>query len=689
MGLLFERFLSRERAEPPDIDLDIEHERREEVIQHVYAKYGRDARGDGGERHPLPRRARRCATSARRSASPRPRSIALAKLLAHYGDVDGRGARAGRARSRSCPRTSTCCGSPPRSSTSRATSRSTPAASCSATSRCTTLVPIENATMPEPHRHPVGQGRRRGPRAVQGRPARPRRAAPARTSCFDLLREHRGVELSMATIPADDAATYDMICARRHGRRVPDREPRADGDAAAPASPRTLLRPRDRGQHRAPGPDHRAAWCIRTCAAAAGEEPVDYPHPCLEPVLEKTLGVPLFQEQVMRLAMVAADYTPGEADQLRRDMAAWRRSGRIEQHRERLIARMTAKGIAPEFAERVFEQIRGFGEYGFPESHAASFALIAYATAWLRVPSPGGVHLLAAQRAADGLLLAGDDRRGRQAPRRRGPCRSTCTHSALGLHAGERGRAVFRAHGAALREGAGRGTGPAHRRRARERAVRVDRGLRASARGSTRARSAGSPRPARSTALEPSRRERAVAGARLRARTPAVPLHLAHAERAPRFAALDALETIGWDYRDDEPQHARPSARAAARDAPRAQAPRRARRSRDARRRSACATPGIVICRQRPGTAVGRRVHDARGRDRLRERRRLEPGVRGPRDPGEDGELPRRDAASCRSRTASCTSSPSRSGSRASSASPRPARATTSTDLTSRTAGRS
>jgi error-prone DNA polymerase len=111
---------------------------------------------------------------------------------------------------------------------------------------------------------------------------------------------------------------------------------------------------------------------------------VEYPHPSLKPVLEKTLGVPLFQEQVMRLAMIAADYTPGEADQLRRDMAAWHRTGRMERHRERLITRMQAKGIAVEFAERVFEQIRGFGEYGFPESHAASFALIAYATAWLK-----------------------------------------------------------------------------------------------------------------------------------------------------------------------------------------------------------------------------------------------------------------------------------------------------------------
>jgi error-prone DNA polymerase len=119
-----------------------------------------------------------------------------------------------------------------------------------------------------------------------------------------------------------------------------------------------------------------------------GRERIDYPHPSLEPILRKTLGVPLFQEQVMRLAMVAADYTPGEADQLRRDMATWRSHGPMEQHRGKLVGRMVAKGIAPEFAERVFAQIKGFGEYGFPESHAASFALIAYATSWLKCHHP-------------------------------------------------------------------------------------------------------------------------------------------------------------------------------------------------------------------------------------------------------------------------------------------------------------
>jgi error-prone DNA polymerase len=186
----------------------------------------------------------------------------------------------------------------------------------------------------------------------------------------------------MATIPAEDPETYDMICAadtlgtfqiesRAQMSMLPRLRPRTFYDLVVEVS---IVRP---------GPI--AGGMVHPyLRRRRGLEEVTYPHPCLRPVLEKTLGVPLFQEQVMRLAVVAADYTPGEADQLRRDMAAWRRSGRIEKHRVRLIDRMEQKGIGREFGERVFEQIRGFGEYGFPESHAASFALIAYATSWLR-----------------------------------------------------------------------------------------------------------------------------------------------------------------------------------------------------------------------------------------------------------------------------------------------------------------
>ena len=186
----------------------------------------------------------------------------------------------------------------------------------------------------------------------------------------------------MATIPAEDTAVFDMICksdtvgvfqieSRAQMAMLPRLKPRNFYDLVIEIS---IVRP---------GPI-TGGMVHPYLRRRSRKEPVEYPHPSLAPVLEKTLGVPLFQEQVMRLAVVAADYTPGEADQLRRDMAAWHRTGRMERHRERLITRMQAKGIAPQFAERVFEQIRGFGEYGFPESHAASFALIAYATAWLK-----------------------------------------------------------------------------------------------------------------------------------------------------------------------------------------------------------------------------------------------------------------------------------------------------------------
>jgi len=200
--------------------------------------------------------------------------------------------------------------------------------------------------------------------------------------CFDLIEQHQGESLTLATIPPDDEPTFEMIRAgdtvgvfqiesRAQMSMLPRLKPRNYYDLVIEVS---IVRP---------GPI-TGGMVHPYLRRKNGEEEVTYPHPSLEPVLKKTLGIPLFQEQVMQLAIVAADYTPGEADQLRRDMAAWRKSGRIERHRERLISRMVAKGIEPEFAMRVFEQIRGFGEYGFPESHAASFALIAYATSYLR-----------------------------------------------------------------------------------------------------------------------------------------------------------------------------------------------------------------------------------------------------------------------------------------------------------------
>ncbi|CAM5341362.1 Error-prone DNA polymerase OS=Rhodanobacter lindaniclasticus OX=75310 GN=dnaE2 PE=3 SV=1 [Rhodanobacter lindaniclasticus] len=204
--------------------------------------------------------------------------------------------------------------------------------------------------------------------------------------CLDLLRAHRGQDYTMATLPAEDPATYRMI-------------QRADtvGVFQIESRAQMAMLPRHRPENFydlviqvaivRPGPiqgDMVHPYLRRR----RGEEPVDYPSEDLKAVFERTLGVPLFQEQVMKLAIVAAGYTAGEADQLRRAMAAWKRHGGMEHHRERIIRGMLERGYTAEFAARLFEQIKGFGSYGFPESHAASFAGIVYASCWLKCHEP-------------------------------------------------------------------------------------------------------------------------------------------------------------------------------------------------------------------------------------------------------------------------------------------------------------
>ncbi len=381
--LLFERFLSRERHEPPDIDLDIMHARREEVIQHVYRKYGRD-------------RAAMVANVVRYRGRSAVREVGkalglsetaidrLARLMSHYGPLDAAGlAHAGLDPAsplhehlfRLCEQIQDC----PRHLSIH------PGGFLLGHEPVHDLVPIENATMPD---RTVIQWDKDDLEDL-GLFKVDLLGLGALTQLdlgFRMLDRHYGRELSLDRIPQDDPQTYDQICrsdtvgvfqieSRAQMAMLPRLRPRQYYDLVVEVS---IVRP---------GPI-TGGMVHPYLRRRRGEEPVVYPHPCLEPVLRKTLGVPLFQEQVMKLAMVAADYTPGEADQLRRDMAAWRRSGRIERHRDRLVSRMLAKGIAREFAERVFDQIRGFGEYGFPESHAASFALIAYATAWLRCHYP-------------------------------------------------------------------------------------------------------------------------------------------------------------------------------------------------------------------------------------------------------------------------------------------------------------
>jgi error-prone DNA polymerase len=382
LDLLFERFLSRERAEPPDIDLDIEHRRREEVIQWMYGEYGRDHAAMVA--NVIRYRTRSAVREVGKVLGlPLTALDRLSKLLGSRFIDLGRDAleHVGLAAPlqthllrlvdeiRDFPRHLSIH----------------PGGFLLGRDPISTLVPIENASMA-------------GRTVVQwdkysiedlGLFKVDLLGLGAMTQthlCFDLLRRHYDVDLDMAKVPMDDRATMEMISradtvgvfqieSRAQMSMLPRLRPRCFYDLVIEVA---IIRP---------GPIQGGMVHPYLCRRDGRETP-DYPHPSLERVLGKTLGVPIFQEQVMKIAMVVADYTPGEADQLRRDMAAWRSSGRIERHRDRLIPRMEKNGIDATFAERIFDQIRGFGEYGFPESHAASFALIAYTTAYLKCHYP-------------------------------------------------------------------------------------------------------------------------------------------------------------------------------------------------------------------------------------------------------------------------------------------------------------
>lgn len=204
--------------------------------------------------------------------------------------------------------------------------------------------------------------------------------------CFGLIERYRGTQWTLATLPKEDPATYAMI-SRADTIGAFQIESRAQMAMLPRLRPNTFYDLVIQVAIVRPGPiqgDMVHPYLRRR----NGEEPIDYPSDELKPVFERTLGVPLFQEQVMELAIVAAEYTPGEADELRRSMAAWKRHGGLEPHRQRLTSRMLEKGYTQAFTERIFRQIEGFGSYGFPESHAASFALLAYASCWLKCHEP-------------------------------------------------------------------------------------------------------------------------------------------------------------------------------------------------------------------------------------------------------------------------------------------------------------
>jgi error-prone DNA polymerase len=389
-AMLFERFVSKERNEPPDIDVDFEHQRREEVIQYIYAKYGREraalaaavityrTRGalrDAGralgfplaaierlagnlawwdKREELPQR---CAEAGLDPDDPGvQRWLGVAKMLIGFprhltqhvgGFVISRG-------------------------------------------RLDRLVPVENAAMPE---RTVIQWDKDDIDAL-GLMKVDVLALGMLSAIRRMLAEvaqRRGQPFRLSDVPAEDAATYEMVSradtvgvfqieSRAQMAMLPRLRPACFYDLVIEVA---LVRP-------GPIQGNMVHPYLRR---RQGLEPVEYPSEAVREVLSRTLGVPIFQEQAMQIAIVAAGFTPGEADQLRRAMAAWRRKGGLEPFRERLLDGMKSRGYADEFAEALYRQIQGFGEYGFPESHAASFALLVYVSAWLKRHEPAAFLL--------------------------------------------------------------------------------------------------------------------------------------------------------------------------------------------------------------------------------------------------------------------------------------------------------
>ena len=385
MSMLVERFISRERNEPPDIDVDFEHERREEVIQYIYEKYGRH---------------RAALTATVISYRPRSAIRDVGKVLG-LGDLqvdrmarsihwwDGKQIEPERIREAGFNPDSPLIhklmvlvreliGFP------RHLSQHVGGFVISE-GALAHLVPVENAAM-------------EGRTVIQwdkddlddlgllkvdvlglGMLSAIRRS-------FELMESFYGKRLTMAAVPAEDPKVYDMICradtmgvfqieSRAQMSMLPRLRPRCYYDLVIEVA---IIRP---------GPI-QGGMVHPYLRRRSGEEPVSYPSEEVRKVLERTLGVPIFQEQAMQLAVVAAGFTPGEADQLRRAMAAWKRRGGLGPFEDRLTSGMRARGYSPEFARQIFNQIRGFGEYGFPESHSAGFALLVYVSAWLKCHAP-------------------------------------------------------------------------------------------------------------------------------------------------------------------------------------------------------------------------------------------------------------------------------------------------------------
>ncbi len=459
--LIFERFISRERGEPPDIDVDFEHERREEVIQWIYARYGRHRAG---------------LTATVIHFRSRAAIREVGKVMGLSQDVIARlsgqiwgwsSAPPGEDRLRDA-------GIDPAASRVALTTRligeiigfprhlSQHVGGFVITQgRLDELCPIENAAMEdrtviEWDKDDIDAlGLLKVDILALGMLTCIRKA-------FGLLEDHRGQHLTLANVPPEDSRVYDMLC-RADAVGVFQVESRAQLNFLPRMLPRQFYDLVCEVAIVRPGPI-QGGMVHPFINRRQGKEPVEDLGPAMMEVLGRTYGVPLFQEQAMQIAVVAAGFSAAEADRLRRSLATFKRMGTIGAFRERFISGMLARGYAADFAQRCFAQIEGFGSYGFPESHAASFARLVYISAWLKCHHPGGLHLRASEQPADGLLCPGTT--GARCARARGRGAARFGQSfGMGLHAG-----------AAQRRGAGLAAGVSPDPGAARRGCRLDRG---------------------------------------------------------------------------------------------------------------------------------------------------------------------------------------------------------------------
>ncbi|QDV91753.1 Error-prone DNA polymerase [Phycisphaerae bacterium RAS2] len=387
INVLFERFVSRERDEPPDIDIDFEHERREEVIQYIYGKYGRDRAGLTAE--VITYRSRSAVRDVGKALGLSLDAVDRIAKRVHDWHEDGftedkvstLGMDAGDPLLKLFVRlVDQIVGFP------RHLSQHVGGFVISRGPLCE-LVPIENAAM---ENRTVIEWDKDDIEALGM--LKVDVLALGMLTCIrkglELIERHHSRPLTLASIPSEDSAVYDMICkadtlgvfqieSRAQMTMLPRLKPQNFYDLVIEVA---IVRP---------GPiigDMVHPYLRRR----NGEEPVIYPDEKVERVLGRTLGVPLFQEQAMSLAIVAAGFTPGEAEQLRRTISAWKHRGKdaIPRYRRRFINGMLANGYERKFAEQCFERLKGFSEYGFPESHSASFALLVYASAWIKCYYP-------------------------------------------------------------------------------------------------------------------------------------------------------------------------------------------------------------------------------------------------------------------------------------------------------------